>query len=51
MTGNIAARRYARALFTLGKNSGVSELEAWSADLTALRALTEGTQVAVMADE
>ena len=38
MTGNIAARRYARALFTLGKNSGVSELEAWSADLTALRA-------------
>ncbi len=38
MTGNIAARRYARALFALGKNSGLPELEAWSADLASLRA-------------
>ncbi len=37
MTGNIVARRYARALFELGKKSGVSELDSYASALEALR--------------
>ncbi len=37
MTGNIAARRYARALFALGKSSGMPELETCSTNLAALQ--------------
>lgn len=36
MTGNIVARRYARALFALGMKSGLSELEKFGNDLAAL---------------
>lgn len=36
MTGNIAARRYARALFALGAKTGVAELEKYGDDLAAL---------------
>lgn len=37
MTGNIAARRYARALFALGKKTGLPELESYAASLGAMR--------------
>ncbi|EGY24406.1 MAG TPA: ATP synthase F1 subunit delta [Desulfovibrio sp.] len=36
MTGNIVARRYARALFALGAKSGVGELDKLGSDLAAL---------------
>ena len=42
MTGNVVARRYARALFALGKKTGLPELESYASGLGALRsALTE----------
>jgi F-type H+-transporting ATPase subunit delta len=37
LTGNIAARRYAQALFSLGKKSGLPELEGYAESLGALR--------------
>ena len=37
MTGNIVARRYAQALFALGKSSGLPELDRYSAELAELR--------------
>ena len=37
MTGNIIARRYAKALFALGKKTGLSELDEYSASLSAMR--------------
>ncbi len=37
MTGNIVARRYARALFALGKQSGLPELDGYASALDALR--------------
>lgn len=40
MTGNIVARRYARALFDLGKKSGLPELESYASSLDALRSAT-----------
>lgn len=36
MTANIVARRYARALFSLGKSQGDAELEAYGKDLAGL---------------
>lgn len=46
MTGNIVARRYARALFALGKKQGLTELEKLSADLDGLReAITVSTEL------
>lgn len=41
MTGNIVARRYARALFALGKKSGLSDLEKFGNDLAALAGTLE----------
>ena len=38
MTGNIAVRRYALALFSLGKKTGLPELESYAESLRALRA-------------
>ena len=37
MTGNIVARRYAQALFALGKKSGLSELEGYASTLGDFR--------------
>ena len=37
MTGNIVARRYARALFALGRKHGLAELEKLAADLVDFR--------------
>ena len=37
MTGNIIARRYARALFALGKKSGLPELEGYASSLEDMR--------------
>lgn len=37
MTGNIVARRYARALFVLGKQTGLPELEGFASSLGDLR--------------
>jgi F-type H+-transporting ATPase subunit delta len=37
VTGNIIARRYARALFSLGRQSGLPELESYASSLEALR--------------
>ncbi len=36
MIGNVVARRYAQALFSLGKKQGIKELEAYGADLSAV---------------
>ena len=36
MTGNIVARRYAQALFALGKQTGLPELESYASSLDAL---------------
>ncbi len=41
MTGNIVARRYARALFALGMKSGLSQCETFGNDLTALAGALE----------
>lgn len=42
MTGNIVARRYAQALFSLGNKSGLSELEDYASSLGDMRqALTD----------
>lgn len=38
MTGNVVARRYAQALFALGKKTGTAELEDYDASLEAMRA-------------
>lgn len=38
MTGNIAARRYAQALFSLGKRAGLPELESYASSLGSLDA-------------
>ena len=38
MTGNVVARRYARALFALGKKNGLPELESYASGLGTLRA-------------
>lgn len=43
MTGNIVARRYARALFALGKKSGLPELESYAESLGALRSALAGS--------
>ena len=46
MTGNIVARRYARALFALGKKSGLPELEGYASSLEELRsALTASPEL------
>lgn len=39
MTGNIVARRYARALFALGKQTGLPELESYASSFEALRSV------------
>ena len=44
MTGSIVARRYARALFALGKKSGMDALDACRQDLAAMTALTDTSQ-------
>ncbi len=36
MTGNIVARRYARALFSIGEKAGAKELASFGAELSAL---------------
>lgn len=36
MTGNIVARRYARALYAIGKEKGLGELETYGSDLKKL---------------
>jgi F-type H+-transporting ATPase subunit delta len=47
LTGNIVARRYARALFALGKKSGLPELESHAASLAEMRqALAESPDLA-----
>ncbi len=43
MTGGIAARRYARALFDLGRKKGPKELDRYGADLTALADLADAS--------
>ncbi len=43
MTGNIVARRYASALFALGKKSGLAELEKYSSALTGMRSVLEAS--------
>ena len=43
MTGNIVARRYARALFALGKKSGLPELEGYSSALAGMRSALEAS--------
>lgn len=43
MTGNIVARRYARALFALGKKSGLPELESYSSALAGMRSALEAS--------
>ena len=46
MTGNIAARRYAQALFSLGRKIGLPELEGYAESLGALRsALAESLEL------
>ncbi len=46
MTGNIVARRYAQALFALGKKSGLPELESYASSLGELRsALAESVDL------
>ncbi len=41
MTGNIVARRYARALFSVGKEIGAAELEAYGNDLASFTSVLE----------
>jgi F-type H+-transporting ATPase subunit delta len=43
MTGSIAARRYAQALFSLQKKSGLAALDQCAGDLGALAAVAEGS--------
>ncbi len=43
MTGGIAARRYARALFDLGRKKGLKEMDAYGSDLAALAALVDAS--------
>lgn len=43
MTGNIIARRYARALFSLGKKAGSEELKAFGKELDALAGVIKST--------
>ena len=43
MTGNIIARRYARALFSLGKKASSDELSAFGKELDALAGVIEST--------
>ncbi|ABB37789.1 ATP synthase subunit delta [Oleidesulfovibrio alaskensis G20] len=41
MTGNIAARRYARALFAIGQKQGLAELDAFGSELSAVAKAVE----------
>lgn len=51
MTGNIIARRYAQALFALGKKTGLPELEDYAASLADMRfALTASGDLARVFD-
>jgi F-type H+-transporting ATPase subunit delta len=43
LTGNVVARRYARALFALGKKNGLPELEHYASGLGALRAVLKAS--------
>ena len=43
MIGNVVSRRYAAALFSLGKEAGVAELERYGASLSALGEAVEKT--------
>lgn len=43
MIGNVVARRYARALFAIGKAKGVAELDTYGTDLSALAEAVEET--------
>ncbi|MDL2306798.1 F0F1 ATP synthase subunit delta [Desulfovibrio sp. OttesenSCG-928-C06] len=43
MTGNIVARRYARALFALGRKQGLPKLEKLGEDLLALKSAVESS--------
>jgi F-type H+-transporting ATPase subunit delta len=46
LTGNIVARRYARALFALGRQSGLPELESYASSLETMRsALAESADL------
>jgi F-type H+-transporting ATPase subunit delta len=41
LTGNVVARRYARALFALGKKNGLPELENYASGLGAIRTILQ----------
>ena len=43
MSGDIVARRYARAFFALGKKKSLAELERFGADLASLRSAVEAS--------
>ncbi|MCA1944725.1 MAG: F0F1 ATP synthase subunit delta [Desulfovibrio sp.] len=43
MIGNVVARRYARALFAIGKSKGVAELDKYGKDLSALKDAIDAT--------
>jgi F-type H+-transporting ATPase subunit delta len=43
LTGNIVARRYARALYAIGKEKGLGELETYGADLKKLADILAGS--------
>lgn len=43
MTGNIIARRYAQALFALGRKTGLPELESYASSLEVLRSALEAS--------
>ncbi len=43
MTGNIAARRYARALFAIGQKQGLAELDTFGSELLAIANAVEET--------
>ena len=47
MIGNVVSRRYAAALFSLGKEAGMAELERYGASLSALGEAVDITQVVV----
>ena len=43
MIGNVVSRRYAAALFSIGKEAGMEELERYGASLSALGEAVEKT--------
>ncbi|MDD4731015.1 MAG: F0F1 ATP synthase subunit delta [Desulfovibrio sp.] len=43
MTGNVVARRYAKALFAVGRKAGDQELQAFGKELSALAGVLDGS--------